>query len=87
MVFINCWPVLNQRQELKEPSHALTPALGRALRGEKAEEERKRCTRSLVTLEPKHVPERTTGSGQGICHKVAGDRGREASSPALLKNH
>lgn len=28
MMFINCWPVLNQRQEPKEPSHALTPTLG-----------------------------------------------------------
>lgn len=57
MMFINCWPVLNQRQEPKEPSHALTPTLGRALRGEKVEEVRKRSTRSVVTLEPKKVPE------------------------------
>lgn len=87
MMFINCWPVLNQSQEPKEPSHALTATLGRALRGEKAEEVRMRSTRSVVTLEPKQVPEWLQGlDKEGICHREAGVRGREASSPAILKN-
>lgn len=72
MMFINCWPVLNQRQGPKEPSHALTPTLGRALGGEKAEEERKRSTRSLVTLEPKQMPEWLQGLDKASVTKRLG---------------